>query len=291
MKSHLFQQLKPIIYSLRDQNGNTRTLPIGIVADKKCSKERIEFFQDFIKLFLDTNYTCEVTKLYLCDRHSSMKSAHEEWLDKHPKEKLSIKTTQNKILNDQSKGERNFGVDVITDVLDPKCDIDEYKKNLASAYAKLGGASRYRNMTVLNIPSDKMYTKYTPEFNDLVASLRIYLKSHIDSISSSFTDESIGYFNYLFSSPYLSETDKVHRNELLKFLDPDIADFSITDPLISGEVTLENPYEGLFDFSDDELEALEEYAPDDTNYDYSAEEYLNDDDNDYEDLNGYNDIE
>jgi hypothetical protein len=212
----VFSRMKHIIYSLMDNNGNWRTVPIGALKGKELSEDRIKFLHGLINLFLNTNYLHEESKMYLRDEDITIKTVHRNLED----DSIPFKTVLNRIMNDQNKVDNAFGNRMLYDVVDYNRPIDRYVDILAELACKSGGVNKYTDMLLFKVPNDVIYREPTINFKSVRYLVTTFNKTKIRTIEESFTEPEIaGYFNYLLSSVDLTPTDRVFRCELLKVFD------------------------------------------------------------------------
>ena len=67
-KGSILNELKKLIPCIIDNNGNFRTIPIGIVKRQELSEERIRIIQTFVRLLVNTNFLQPETKIYISNR-------------------------------------------------------------------------------------------------------------------------------------------------------------------------------------------------------------------------------
>lgn len=211
----ILKDLKEIIGDLVDNNGNFRTLPIGSVGRRRLSNNRIKLMQDIVRLLRDTNIISEETKMYVFNRHITIKGVNQAFMDKTG-EFIKFKSTSSKIQYDKSKLEKMFTNRVFVDILTNR-DITVYERAVAEQFSKYS-KNNLRDGLILDISKDGINRELTDEeFQEFITIVAPYVKSHVEFISKNIDKRLSGYFNYITSMPKLNEVDK-ERLDMLKTL-------------------------------------------------------------------------
>lgn len=227
-KNGFLYELKGIAYDMVDNNGNFRTIPIGMIGTRKLSNDRIRLLQCFLSLIKDTDMVSNETKYYVFNRYITKKGVNEELneLLKDKGKQYKYNTTASKINYDQTKLEKQFGNEMLSDIIlrtNNSDDIKRHTNNIIQAYLKYNSnkAEDLRNNIALELDKDTLCSELDDEkFKTFITVISPYLKSHMKMISSIIDADSVGYFNYLLYSPILSDVDKTRLDELKQLLDP-----------------------------------------------------------------------
>ena len=217
--SSILRDIKELNWSLIDKNGNFRSVPIGILGKRNISKDRLEMLKSIVRLVKDTNIVCKETKLYVSDRDIKIRGVNEE-MNMGSSASIPYNTTSAKIGYDRMKLSKYLGESIVRDII-YKCDdyntLSGYMLKITNAYRKYCGDNiKIRDEIGLDLDRNIICSELSEEeFNKFIRVILPYLKSHMEEVSKSINKESIGYFNYLVSSPVLEGIDK-ERLEILK---------------------------------------------------------------------------
>lgn len=219
-KTGLFYDIKKIVPDLIDNNGNFRTMPIGVFNKVKVPKKTVEIFKSFLALLKNTNIIHDETKLYLFNPYITLKEVNEEINSRYNK-KLVLNTTISKVGQDRMKIVALVGDDFVHQIISSKFDYDMYAHIIAeqSLKYKEDGVKDLRDNLLLPLNRDIINYKLSDEdFDTFLDIVKPYMKSHIDTLARNIDEKMIGYFNNLIVNHNLSEKDKERYELLLQFL-------------------------------------------------------------------------
>lgn len=221
-----FMRWKSIIYEMRDNNGNFRTMPIGSMAKQKLSSDRIRLIQLTIKLMLDTEYLKPCTRMYLSEEGISAAKVYKRMLDDPniDTDGLTEKALIVRIYRDQEKIDKMLGTDFVDKVCYGVGNISIFFERVAKAYAEISD-NNLRDKLALDIPQNNISSVCDrDEFMEFVGVIMPYLKSHMDSITNGLNTNAVGYFNYLLNSPTecLDDDAQADKKYLVSILTGDV---------------------------------------------------------------------
>lgn len=217
----LFKDIRSIVPDLIDSNGNERVIPIGMIASRKLSPYRISLLVKLLTFIRDSNRICEETKAYIFNPHLSKKEVTELLNNNNPNKDYNMHTVGSKTYADMVKIERCVGKKFVTSIVlysNNNSEIKQCEAGLVELYRKYGDreAASLRDNIALNLDPTLMCNDISEsQFRQFIEEISPYLKSHMKYLESEIDRESIGYFNYLLSSPLLNDVDK-ERLDYLK---------------------------------------------------------------------------
>ncbi|MBO5389187.1 MAG: hypothetical protein J6A59_13870, partial [Lachnospiraceae bacterium] len=234
MKIRVLKQLQEYYYSLKDDNGNWRERPIGILAKTRTPSKNIDKLKVIINVLESSDKISEISKIFICNRKLSIRSATDIFndfreqasvkLDK-PLRPIGYATGVNKIQKDENDiikclGEdflRNLAYDIdlttleienkINDLFRDFCVFDKQRKNLTV----------YINDSIVKCNE----YKGSEEFFDILSSLECYLIQQKTIVEDTINKNQkfVEYFNYLLATKDISDKDVASdRERLLMFL-------------------------------------------------------------------------
>ena len=198
-----FMRWKKIIYEMRDNNGNFRTMPIGTMAKQHLSSDRIRLIQLTIRLLLDTDWLKPSTRMYLSEEGISAAKIYKRMVDDPniDTDGLTEKALIVRIYRDQEKVDKMLGLDFVEKVCYGVGPIANYLERVAKAYSEISN-NDLRDNLALEIPENCISTVCDKdEFDEFVGIIIPYLKSHMASITNGLNTNAAGYFNYLLNCP------------------------------------------------------------------------------------------
>jgi hypothetical protein len=235
LNSKCLSLLKKVHYSLKDENGVYRDIPISIIGNANTSVEGLKRLKGILDLVLSSDKIYEGTKIFIRNNDMSIKEVY----DKVESDYKSQRTNKNKIEasgtystvikkihNDNEKLIQTFGMDMIQDCIYNRIsDFSEFDRKISIFIAEYGTSNNVRNNLMINI-DDKpcMCNEYrgSEDFFEILNSIEPYLKERMTIIEEVINKnkEFVGYFNYLLNSISLVDDDIVNsdRERLLKFL-------------------------------------------------------------------------
>ena len=254
--SKLLSQLKELAYDMVDNNGNFRTVPIGNVGKRNLSDDRLQLLRSIISLIKDTDIVTNETRMYLFNETMTIKWVNKkmnELAEEQGREPVPYNTTASKISYDRTKLEKCFGASILADIIFRTNNSDDIKvhiSNVAKAYARYNKQSddEIRSNIMLKLNSSVLCSELSDEkFGQFISVISPYTKQHMERISNNIDEDALGYFNYIITSPVLTEEDK-GRLQTIKVL------LGLVD--IGEEMVTELPKSELN--SEENLEEIEE---------------------------------
>lgn len=217
-KDSLLGRLRDIIGDMVDDNRHVKALPGGKLGKMNLPNNKIKFLADLIVLLRDTNIITEETKIYIFNKYMTKRGVNEIIRETSGKE-VPFNNTASKIQYDHAKLQKLFGENLIYDVLSKTRNIESYESILDSQYMKYSNSSEIRDKLIINIPNNCMQREITEEqFQDFVEVILPYIKNQVKFIEDNIDREACGYFNYIISSPNLTDEDKERLNRLKMLL-------------------------------------------------------------------------
>lgn len=234
MNNKLLLELQKSYYSLKDNNGNWRESPIGIVKNAKTSIDNIKVLRNIISILMASDNLSDDAKIFICNYSISIKNVNEiindfrneasERMNK-PLRKVSYNATVSKLASDEKTLVSCIGPDfikrVMYDQVESKREITDKLDRLLKLYGE--NNNQRENLTIYI--SDKYINcnsyKGDERFFDILRDIECYLKQRKEIVENAINSdrEFIEYFNYLLSSKgVLDDTVQVDRERLLKFL-------------------------------------------------------------------------
>lgn len=236
MKNKLLTEIKEYIYSLRDEYGNWRDEPIGIVAKAKTPSENILVAKDIISVIISSDNISMETKIYINNRLANIKDSN-KLLNEMIDSANAISKTDNiishksynstvvKISQDNDKLTEILGADTLKNIIyNRPFDKDKTKKIIDNFLLEYGQSDNSRDNLDLFIRKDlvsKTYSEGSNAFFDRLSDLEPYLiqrKRIIEEVINA-DEEFVGYFNYLLNSSAINDNiTNRDRDRLLKYL-------------------------------------------------------------------------
>lgn len=208
-----------------DKNGNFRTLPIGTIGKRNISTYRLNLLRTFLDLILHTDMLNEETKIYITDKHISIKGVNEQINAENTTGKeIPYNTTAAKIAYDRQKIERLIGESFIRDLVlytNNAAVISVYEGKLLQAMEKYGAhdSKGIREAIALDLDKRLICKEIDDDkFYEFIRNILPYLKTQMKAVADSLDRESVGYFNYLLMSPVLNDNDKQRLNYISRLI-------------------------------------------------------------------------
>ena len=255
-KSSILSQLKEVIYSMYDINGNLRVKYVGMLSEHKLSEGRNELLKNITSLVLNTNIISEETKLYIKDRNIKYKQVTELINEKRAMnnelikisndnggiysigEPISHNSVISKIQYDKLRLEKFLDYDIITNIVfRPNYNIEHYQLVVGKLLAKYNGVESLRDKLIFNI-NEENYSKhyigdFIEEFKDI---LFIYTKDYVKMVEEKLNKNKdfVGYFNFLLSGVDCPDEKTANDRRLLRdILSNNISCVNISDNCMS----------------------------------------------------------
>lgn len=221
-KGSILNELKKLIPCVIDNNGNFRTIPIGIVKRQELSEERIRIIQTFVRLLVNTNFLQPETKIYISNEYITIDGVYDKIKngDYTVDREATFNSVRNRIYRDQMKISNTFGNDIVTDLYSSSKKIDKYINIMAEQFAKLAD-STLKDSLRLDIPKDCINSSITDdEFNNFIEIIKPYTEIKAKEVEDNIDNRVSGYFNYILSCPdeCLSEDDLDRKILLVELL-------------------------------------------------------------------------
>lgn len=234
-KESILKGIKRVVPDMIDKNGNFRTIPIGMVQKRNLSEYRLGFLRTFLDLVLHTKWLSNETRIYLSDPYISIKGVNEQLnaaSDKH----IPYNTTSSKIGYDRYKIESKLGANFLVDLLmytNNKSIIQNYEARMLSIMESIGmhDSKSIRDKIALNLDKRLFCRELDDDkFYEFIKDIMPYFKSHMDAVANNLDRDSIGYFNYILSSPMLTDIDKKrldYVSDLILGKGPSVSDVEV----------------------------------------------------------------
>lgn len=221
-KGSILNELKKLIHCVVDNNGNFRTIPIGMVKKLELPEERIRIIQTFVRLLVSTDFLQPDTRIYITNEYITIDGVYEKIKngDYTVGREVTFNSVRNRIYRDQMKISNTFGNDIVTDLYASSKKVDKYINIMAEQFAKLAD-STLKDGLRLNISKDCINSSVTDdEFNSFIEVIKPYTEIRMKEVEDSIDDRVAGYFNYLLSCPdeCLSEDDLDRKIVLVEVL-------------------------------------------------------------------------
>lgn len=223
--SKILIEIKRTLPDIVDSNGNFRTVPIGNVGKRRLSGERLDLLKSFVDLLQNTTILCRETKTYLFDPHITLKEVTDKLNEEGEKQgkNYNYNTVVSKVGYDRGKLDSVLGKSFFSDIIyktKNKKDLDNYRKLLGLAFIRYGktGGDKVRENLLLPLNKSHVYKDISDEkFDEFIRVIMPYIKSQVKAVAESIDPESVGYFNYIISSPILPDEDmqRLYRLKLL----------------------------------------------------------------------------
>lgn len=236
MKNKLLTEIKEYIYSLRDEYGNWRDEPIGIVAKAKTPNENLLVAKDIISVIISSDNISMETKIFINNRLANIKDSNKllnEMIDNanaisktdNVISHKSYNSTVVKIAQDNDKLTELLGADTLKNIIyNRPFDKEKTKKIIDNFLLEYGQSDNSRDNLDLFIRKDlvsKTYSEGSNAFFERLSDLEPYLiqrKRIIEEVINA-DEEFVGYFNYLLNSSAINDNiTNRDRDRLLKYL-------------------------------------------------------------------------
>ena len=298
--NNILSLLKEYIYSLVDNNGNFRTLPIGEIGKRKLTEDRLKMLQELVKFLRDTNFFNDAGRIYVFNRRSTIKDVHEEIGDLargEGRKPPSFSTVKNKIDYCRDKFTTTFGAQTLYDIthrIHNENKLKAFKLKIIECYKKYGYnddailAGRDKN-SHKSINDNILLNLNVGEVNESVDvnKLKEYIfliKPYLNNVVNELTDklnteyqDCISYIEYLTYCPSLTADETKIMSNIQEWL----GEGSLTEE-IDDTVEGQANKEGLI--SEDIEDITDELTSDDTGED-DPDGYDEDNPDDNEDDN------
>lgn len=224
--SKLLTQLKDLAYDMMDNNGNFRTVPIGTVGKRNLPDDRLQLLRSIISLLKDTDIITNETRLYLFNETATIKWVNKKFNElaaEAGKEPIPYNTTASKISYDRTKLEKCFGESILSDIILRTNNSDAIKVhigNVAKAFARYSKQNddEIRSNVMLKLDSSILCSELSDEkFGQFISVISPYTKQHMEKIAKNIDEDALGYFNYIITTPVLTDEDK-SRLQTIKIL-------------------------------------------------------------------------
>ena len=231
MNIKILRQVQEYIFSLKDDIGNWRDKPIGIIGKANTSDKGIERIKTIINILLSSDKLSDDSKIYISTYGISISSTNKVLNDLNSRPRaskpkiVSYNTTVARINNDENALKTCIGENFLRDIVyDAGISDKEFNNKLAKILKDYGVFEKQRSNLQLFIDDsviDCNGYENSEDFFEILQSLEVYLvqRKHIieDTINSD--KQFIGYFNYLLSAKGMQD-EKISRDRerLMKFL-------------------------------------------------------------------------
>lgn len=218
----LMSEIKNMMPDLVDSNRNFRTILVGKTGARNLDNSRIEILRAFVDLLKNSRMISNETREYLFDRYITIKGVTEKLnAESGAGGKVYLNNTvTSKIAYDRAKLSRIFGEDFLVEVVgksNNKKKLDDYRQILGLMYIEYGSQDKIDIREEVLLPLDKksLNTKLSDsEFEQFIGIIAPYFKSQVKAVADSIDKKSIGYFNFISTSPVLSDKDKERLQRL-----------------------------------------------------------------------------
>lgn len=233
MANKLLKALQECYYDLKNETGQWRVEPIGIINTAKTSEKNIEYIKQILDIISTTDDLSEQTKLFIThyikivDINKMINDIGKKKAERSRQsyKEISYSSTAKKIAQDNEKLEHIIGMDTLKNLI-YNIDLDEakLKKLIKKLPNYFGSYDKLRSNLAINL-SDK-YCKSNnmannEEFFEILDSLSPYLVQRMDIILEILNNNRafIEYFNYLLSKEAtLDDNVRTDRERLVLFL-------------------------------------------------------------------------
>lgn len=179
--------------------------------------KRYDFLCDLIFLVLKTDYTNDVTKVYLLNQYMSIKGVLVEYNKTH--KPLKEHGAYTSIWRDKSKFIQDFGESIIFNLLNEKdLDISKKRERLSELLGEYSKTNLLDNINLNLENSDYVYNDSLSDerFNSFLEKIRPYIKRNIERVEKSIDNETKAYINYILNHQSINEVDKYRIETLYK---------------------------------------------------------------------------
>ncbi len=203
-----------------DWDDNLYDKPIGAIGKRNLNKRSDDFLKKYITLIMKTKIVSGTTKIYIRSTLPSVASVIKSWNQTLPEEKhINIKTAQSMVNYDSLKISKYFAVDnMINQVISNRsCDLAEYEKSYNHANADYAMKNKLDNLKLKLRRVSIQDSLEESEFNDLLSMISPYFSKHIKYLEENISHNSVGYLQYLMSTPTQQLTgEHKERYELIR---------------------------------------------------------------------------
>lgn len=238
MKIEVCRKLQDYCYSLRNEDGSWKKIPIGLVGKVYLDNKQLSRLRNVLNIILNSDNISIETKLYILNHRSTIKEVHANFNRENRNRALLLgktykDTCYNSTLNHITKDEvaliESVSAEFFTDIVyNPnKISGRAYSDKLSCLIRDFGVYDSKRDNLMLHIDKNKVQyngvVNHEKFFNTLEL-LRPYVVKVRDSMEDEINHdrEFVEYFNYLLSTAGIQdETVTDDRDRLLRFLNGD----------------------------------------------------------------------
>lgn len=219
MSTKILKGLKLNLLEFIDNDRSFLDKPQGKFSN--LTQEEIQVVQAFISILRDTNYLNVETQTYIFSKYIPVKEVN-RLLNATSKTKIPLATTSSKIDYCRKKLERDFGTDFIDKFFSYNPDILAYRDKVNEVYYRYNKEPReylYSNIS-LDLPKTqyKNETVTDEEFTEFLNKIKPYSLKRQQELVESLDQKCLAYYNYLASTPLLSEADEARLLEIKLYL-------------------------------------------------------------------------
>ena len=175
----------------------------------------VDFMYRFTKFLVEGEMLSEYTIIWLKSPRDRFSVALEDYnKGMHELDKVNMNTAKANNQYDKKKIAKYFDVDTFFHInFKPEIYLESYEKTLSMLQRKYMKDSDYRKSLMVKLPKEYITNSLDEQsFAKLKDMLDTYSKKRVQEIESGksnfMTQDMIGYYNYLISSPRLSKTEK-----------------------------------------------------------------------------------
>lgn len=222
-KSNLFGVLRPIVYGMRDKNGNFRTIYIGQLKGLDPKSDGLVAVKMLVQLVFNTNYVSDITKEYLSDRNITAASIAEDLCEKGDSD-LTTKDVANRLYREQQKMLKIVEPTELYDIVYNGKDPSRLISNISSVLSKMD-KNKDNKYLAFDLDTSVISSECDSDiFDDFLDKIGPYTKKFIEYQCRQLPVVAVGYYNYLLHSPCLSENDIHNKDKLMQVLNYDPAE-------------------------------------------------------------------
>ncbi len=206
--SVIIKQLRVMVDDFLGSDGETiREKPKGQFGNKKLNDRQITFYRIFTDFLMNSKYLNCTAQIYLRFNKLGYKNIAE--LYNVNEEQINVDVINDSIEFDEQRIIRDFGENVIVDVLRNK-NIEVYEARL---HQKMINYSKIGELEIsLILPKTPINTYISSkDFLNCISQLLPYSKKGMQEVVSKLSNEQIGYLEYLVSSKTLNDQDKERK--------------------------------------------------------------------------------
>lgn len=217
---YLIRMTREVYHSYMDSDDNLYDRPRGTIGKRNLDKKYDDFLKKYITLIMGTKIVSATTKIFIRSTLPSVASvitSHNQTLDEG--QTININTAQSIIDYDSRKLLKYFPDNMINRMLSSSaCDLGSYEKGYNHANADY--AMKNKLMDNLKLKLHKVSIQDSleeSEFNDLLSIISPYFSKHIKYLEENISRDSVGYLQYLMSTPTQQLTgEHKRRYELIR---------------------------------------------------------------------------